>query len=188
MNSLARVLLVAVPVGLLGLEGAQAQSQERAGAYASLGLGYGSADVNCDQCGDSSREGSVTGYFELGLSISEMFLVSAMGNGWYKSIEGANVTIGTIGLAARFYPIDDAGLFIKGGLGSSYIDVALTSSTKESGFTFGWLLGGGYDIPLGDTTALTLLISVFGGSFGDLGLATGVNTNVISGTVGFSAF
>lgn len=188
MNSLGRMLLLVAGVVLVGSTSLSAQSQEREGAYGSLGLGYGTADVNCSQCGDTGREGAVTGYFELGLSISEMFLVSAMANGIYKSVDGANITIGAIGLAARFYPIDDAAFFLKGGVGSSYIEAVLTGTQTSTKWGFGWLIGGGYDIPLGDTNALTLLITAFGGSLGDIGQATGVNTNVISGTVGFTAF
>jgi hypothetical protein len=188
MKKLGRMVLLVAGVAAVGATGLAAQSQDREGAYASLGLGYGTAGVDCDQCGDTSREGSVTGYFELGLSLSDMFLMAAMGNGWYKSVDGSKVTIGVIGLSLRFYPLDDAGFFIKGGAGSSYIDAALSSNSNDTKWAFGWLLGGGYDIPLGDTTALTFLVTVFGGSFGNIGNVTGVSTNVISGTVGFSAF
>jgi hypothetical protein len=188
MNRLGRIALLVAGVALVGSPSLAAQSQEREGVYASLGLGYGTADVDCNECGDTSREGALTGYFELGLSVSEMFLLSAMGNGWYKSIDDTKIIIGTIGLAARFYPVNDAGFFIKGGLGSSYIDVEFTNSSKESGFTLGWLLGGGYDVPLANTTALTFILAVYGGNWGDLGSLTGVTTNVVSATVGFSAF
>lgn len=188
MNSLARVVVVLLLVGLMGVEPLLAQSQSQGGPYASLGVGYGNAVVTCDQCGDSNREGSFTGYFELGLHVSDAVLVAIMGNGWLKSVDGQQVNIGLIGLSARFYPVHGTGFFIKGGLGSVYIDAVLNGVDKSTGFSFGWLLAGGYDVPLADTAALTFILGVFGGSPNDIDSQTGVNTNVVSATVGFSVF
>src|SRR3989475_12449019 len=59
--------------------------QRRDGFWIGFGLGYGSADVKCDQCVDSSGVGGVTGFVKLGGTPSRNVLIGGAINVWAHS-------------------------------------------------------------------------------------------------------
>src|SRR5256885_12765125 len=56
--------------------------QRRDGFWIGFGLGYGSANIKCDQCVDSSGVGGVTGFVKLGGTPSRNVLIGGGVKGW----------------------------------------------------------------------------------------------------------
>src|SRR5438874_12853996 len=54
--------------------------QRRDGFWIGFGLGYGSANIKCDQCVDSSGVGGVTGFVKLGGTPSRNVLIGGAVN------------------------------------------------------------------------------------------------------------
>src|SRR5438046_6131913 len=59
--------------------------QRRDGFWIGFGLGYGSANIKCDQCVDSSGVGGVTGFVKLGGTPSRNVLIGGAINVWAHS-------------------------------------------------------------------------------------------------------
>src|SRR5207244_866030 len=59
--------------------------QRRDGFWIGFGLGYGSANIKCDQCVDSSGVGGVTGFVKLGGTPSRNVLIGGAVNVWAHS-------------------------------------------------------------------------------------------------------
>lgn len=132
----------------------QAQaSSAREGFYIGFGVGGGSIGIDCEGC-PSDREGGVSGYFRLGGAVSPKLLVGAETNGWTKSDDGIDGTVGSLSGVAYFYPSLQRDFFVKGGL-------SLVSSTIEGGGDelsstgFGLTIGAGYDFRIGRQFAIT---------------------------------
>ena len=162
-------------VALMGALPARAgHSQERQGFWIGFGLGYGSANANCGGCGSSDREGSVTGYFKLGGTLSQQVLLGVEGNAWTKEEGGGRVTLGNASLTLTFYPVATSGFFLKGGGGLSYVDTSFSGEgITVSASKTGWgLLGGlGYDIRIGRNVSLTPCVNYYYGKVGDVSFA-----------------
>ena len=109
-----RISRVVASLGILALAvvpAARAQyPQRREGFWIGFGLGYGSADISCDNCDSGPRTGGVTAFLKLGGTPSRNVLIggvfAALG-GAYLSMEATNsfqqgMTTGRgfIGLAA----------------------------------------------------------------------------------------
>src|SRR5256885_858398 len=58
--------------------------QRRDGFWIGLGLGYGSANIKCDQCVDSSGVGGVTGFVKLGGTPSRNVLIGGGRKPWER--------------------------------------------------------------------------------------------------------
>src|SRR5256714_10545055 len=56
--------------------------QRRDGFWIGFGLGYGSANIKCDQCVDSSGVGGVTGFVKLGGTPSRNVLIGGADHKW----------------------------------------------------------------------------------------------------------
>ena len=69
------------PLGVLLFVGSSAlwgqHPQVRKGFWIGFGIGYGPAQVSCDGCGSSSREGSFTGHVRLGGTLRPNLLLGA---------------------------------------------------------------------------------------------------------------
>ena len=66
--------------------GARAQYPQRHdGFWIGFGLGYGWANITCDNCVDSSSVGGITGFVKLGGAPSHHLLVGGAINGWAHS-------------------------------------------------------------------------------------------------------
>jgi len=158
------IVLFASPVAWAG------HPQARQGFWIGFGVGYGSAGVNCDDCG-GEREGSFTGSFKLGGTLSDKVLLGVESNGWLKEQEGVTLTLGSFTGTVTFYPQASSGFFLKGGVGLSYIstdfkDGSLSASLSKTGW--GVLAGAGYDIRVGRNISITPAVNYYYGKPGDL--------------------
>jgi hypothetical protein len=160
---------------------AQGRHLERKGFFIGGGMGYGGLDITCGGC-DVSREGSVSGFFHLGGAVSPQLLLGAETNGWYKSLSGTSVTMGTLTFTAIGYPSKAANFFVRGGVGAGVLsaDAGALGSDSETGF--GASLGLGYDLPIGGRTAITPFTNYFLGTF------SGGGANTIQVGLGINAY
>jgi hypothetical protein len=82
------IMLLASPAAWAG------HPQGRKGFWIGFGGGYGSADIHCDGC-DGDRQGSFTGSFKLGGTLSDKVLLGVESNGWFKEEEGVTPASGS---------------------------------------------------------------------------------------------
>src|SRR2546423_14205769 len=68
--------------------------RRRDGFWIGFGLGYGSANLKCDQCVDSSGVGGVTGFVKLGGTPSRNVLIGGGGNAWGHFAGGGGTPAG----------------------------------------------------------------------------------------------
>lgn len=148
--------------------------QTREGFWIGVGLGYGSASLSSSgtSFADNAKGGSATGYIKLGGTLSPKVLLGGEFNAWVKNVTsgtGASGTedVGNASAAVYFYPAQQSGFFLKGGVGWAVFRLSESgSSTQTNGFG---LLGGlGYDIRIGRMISLTPTANVYWGSDGDL--------------------
>lgn len=172
--------------GLLMLVASTARAQyaqRRDGFWIGFGLGYGTANISCDDCGSGPRTGGVTGFLKLGGTPSRNVLIGGTVNAWSHSSGGATETMGNVTASVSVYPLAASGLFVTGGLGFSNYDV--NTSPSVSGTGWGFTTGVGYDIRVGRTVSLTPVMSFVFGGVGELQqssggtFATGWKQNVV---------
>src|SRR2546426_5837198 len=95
--------------------------QRRDGFWIGFGLGYGLANVKCDQCVDSSGVGGVTGFVKLGGTPSRNVLIGGAINVWAHSDGAGNTqTMSKVTAPVYLYPPTKSGFFLPGGLGFSH--------------------------------------------------------------------
>ena len=123
----------------------------RDGFWFNGGLGYGS--LGCEDC--DGRTGAVSGGLALGGTISQKVLLGVGSNGWTKSENGAELTVGTLLAVIRFYTSDTGGFFLLGGLGVGSIHGEVSGFGSDTETGYGALVGLGYDIRVGDNVSLT---------------------------------
>lgn len=157
---------------------AQEESARRQGFWFNIGLGYGSADFNCDNCGSTDREGSVAGNIAAGGTLSPQLLLGVESNGWYKDESGIKSTFGNLAAVAYFYPSAGSNLFLKGGVGLSAYKFENGSSVDDTGL--GLLAGIGYDLPIGKSLSITPTAAFNFGMMGDKSGAQSVKINWFS--------
>jgi hypothetical protein len=148
--------------------------QRRDGFWIGFGLGYGSANVWCDNCRAGPRTGGVTGFLKFGGSPSQHLLIGAAINGWSHDNVGATETMANLTGSLYFYPTARSGLFFTGGLGLSAYHVNTVPAWDGTGW--GLTLGAGYDIRVGRDVSLTPVVNYFSGALGDV---TGPGTGVV---------
>jgi len=148
---------------------APAEHRVHEGFWIGGGLGYGSVNQSCDGCGSSDSEGGVSGLIRLGGTLSEQVLLGVESDGWFKSMEGVDNTVGNLSAALYYYPSKKSGVFIKGGAGLAGYE-AKAGSDKLEGYGVGLMGGAGYDIPIGRHTSLTPMATITYGNLGDLSL------------------
>ena len=105
MSRYAAVLLLVFVVSPLA-------AQEKQGLFVGIGLGWGSLDITCEGC-EVDRESGFSGNFRIGGAVSDRVLIGAESEGWYKSIEGASISFGTLTASAYVYPASK-GLYLRG--------------------------------------------------------------------------
>jgi hypothetical protein len=176
MGTLALALCLATQLA------AQDGDARRQGFWFNIGLGYGTADFNCDNCGDTDREGGLGGNLALGGTLSEQFLLGVESDGWYKEESGVKSLFGNLTLAAYLYPSASTDFFLKGGVGlASY---RFSNGGSEDDMGIGLMAGAGYDIPIGRNTSITPTVTFNFGAMGDHAGAESVTQNWI--TIGAS--
>jgi len=161
MYAAGRVLGV---VGILMLTAFAAWAQHpqrREGFWIGFGLGYGGADVTCDNCVNGPAEGGVTAFLKLGGTPSRNVLIGGALNGWSRDRGGATETMGNVTGSIYYYPAPTSGLFLTGGLGFSSYSTNTDPSVDATGW--GFSAGVGYDIRVGRNVSLTPVVNfVFG--------------------------
>lgn len=154
------------------------------GIFASFGAGFGTAKVSCDNCGDVSRAGDLTGFLEIGGALSRSILLGVEVAGWSKVTSGNdNRAAGTVNGVAVWYPSTEEGFFLKGGAGFGYLhgDQALSDGRiifLDKGGV-GYQLGLGYDLRIQRDLSVTALVNFYGGNVGDIGALRSVKFNVL---------
>lgn len=153
-------------------------AQERKGFWFGAGGGLGTAGISCDGC-EGGRESSGVGYLRLGWTASDRLLIGGEINLWNKQYALEEGIIGTANLynfsgTLTFYPSASAGFFVKGGAGSSTVDLDLdaegTNITVEVGTGLGFLVGTGYDFRVGQRISITPGVNFWYGNLGDVTL------------------
>lgn len=169
--------------------------QTRKGFWVGLGVGYGSADVSCDDCESGDREGSGAGFLKLGGTLNERVLLGGEVNLWTKEQEGLTVNLYNVSATVTFYPKPSGGFFIKGGAGLSFVDTELregnTVISVDLGSGFGALAGAGYDIRVARNISLTPAFNFYYGrpgnlKFGSETIATNWKQNVFDVSLGIT--
>jgi hypothetical protein len=155
--------------------------QTRQGFGISFGIGAGSAGPSCDGCTQPSGT-EPSGYLRLGGYVTPALFVGGETNGWATAtIFGSSASIGALMGVVQWYPAATTGMYLKGGLGYSYVNVYDAAELTASGF--GVSIGAGYDWRVARNFALTPYINYlqqFGGSYryGSGGGAAGIDANV----------
>ena len=184
MQLVSRIFILA-GVTLAVVPAVQAQyAQTHQGIYATFGLGYGLAKITCDQCANEERTGDLTGFLGVGGAISQSFLLGGEAVGWSKvTSSNDNRSLGAANAVATFYPSKREGLFLKAGVGLSWIygDQELSDGRIESlsQTGLGYVAGLGYDIRIQRNTSVTAIVNFYGGQIGDVGSLRNVAFNVI---------
>src|SRR2546427_5564116 len=131
--------------------------QRRDGFWIGFGLGYGSANIKCDQCVDSSGVGGVTGFVKLGGTPSRNVLIGGAINVWAHSDGTGNTeTMSNVTASVYLYPQAKSGFFLTGGLGFSNYYVNLHPSFDGDGC--GFTPGAVYDTRGGRGVGLTTVL------------------------------
>lgn len=142
---------------VLGRSAAAQDIQAHNALWGGFGLGGG---VNLT---DTFGEGSLwgfSGYGRIGGTMSQQVLLGAESSGWIGSRDGVDYTRGNLSAILLYYPSPKGGVYLKGGLGFSYVTTSISSSTTIDGVFyfnsvsenrggFGATAGVGYDVRLG---------------------------------------
>ena len=157
-------MIFVIMVSALGLMASTAAAQptgqpERSGFWASFGLGIGS--MGFEDHPDDERTGGGTAMVELGGTVNERLLLGGGIHGWARedSDWDATLALTTVTFMARFYPMIDNGLHLKGGIGFGGIeaDFGAVSGSDEGGGAF---LGAGFDVPIGQSWNFTPFLTL----------------------------
>ena len=143
-----------------------------------MGLGYGSAAASAD-CGGcfGGRRGSVSGYLKLGGTLTRQLLLGVESNAWVKDEGGTTMTLGCVTGTLTFYPAPAAGVFLKGGVGGSYMSRDYHTGNATFGLSktgWGLIAGLGYDLRMAKNVSITPAFNYWYGKPGDVdaGMAT----------------
>lgn len=184
-RGLVTLLAIASPVAALA-----GPPQTRRGFWWGFGFGYGSAQIECDQCASGNREGSFAGWLRLGGTIGNHLLLGWEASGWLKNdkgrLETSDDVVRTLGnstVIVVFYPRASSGFSVRAGAGLSYAglpprptsfcppsDLSCLGDSDEGahGNGFGVTAGVGYDIRIRANLSITPDFTVTFGSPGDL--------------------
>jgi hypothetical protein len=173
VRSLVLLVLTLVCLGMPSVSAAQ----NRQGFWFGVGGGYGSAGIDCDGCESADREGSGVFYLKGGWTLNPRVLLGGEFNFWTKEFQVESDVNGSLNMynfsaTVTFYPQPKGGFFVKGGAGAAVTDMDLKVSgsgmTVDLGTGFGFIVGAGYDIPVGRKIAITPAINYWYGRPGDL--------------------
>jgi hypothetical protein len=133
---------------------AQAQPQTREGFFIGVGVGLGS--FGCEGCGN--RETGIAGHLELGGTVGPSLLLGLETTGWTKERGGARLTQTNVSAIAQYYPVAASGLFLRAGVGVSWLEASAStgSFTVTAGDGGLGLTGGlGYDVRLAPNLSIS---------------------------------
>jgi hypothetical protein len=144
------LLLAATPGPLAGqlLSNDSGRIYGRQGMWFNVGLGTG---VGNGIGGQSAN-------LALGWALSPRFLVAVGSSDWRDGLgERNSVTLGTLDLRGQFYPEENGGFFLTGGLGLGYFWVSDSGSGPDVGRAI--ILGLGYDARIRQNTSITFFVN-----------------------------
>lgn len=168
MRAAARLFIALGVLAGLAASAASAQhAQTRKGFWIGFGFGGGSADISCNGCGTTTRETGFTGYLKIGGTLTPKVLLGGESIAWTKKESGITATLGNLAAAVYLYPAPATGFFLKGGPSFSYHKED-DGSTSATGTGFGFILGAGYDIRVGQNISITPGTNFYWGSVGEL--------------------
>ncbi len=132
--------------------------------WISLGLGSGSLDVSCQQCGGSVRQGGTSLDARIGGAVSAKVRLGAEILRWNSSTANPSAALSDLTVNAFVHPWGESGAFLEVGLGEcSYVRSVTVAATG-----FGVTLGVGYDITVARGVAMTPMALVVWGAPGSL--------------------
>ena len=149
LSALAALLALAVPVAPLAAQHPAA----RAGFTFGVGIGGGSAEVDCEDC-PSGRERGTAVYLGAGYALSQRVTVGAQLSAWGKSENGLDQSMASLMAVAQLYPAERRGLFVRGGLGATATEHSQGADDLTS-MGLGIQLGAGYDLRVARSFSLT---------------------------------
>lgn len=170
---LAALLAIAAPAR------AQTDPPTRSGFFIGFGADFGALGLS----DSDGREGGPGGFFTGGFAVNPRLFAGLEINGWLGNEDEGTVDADFLFAqylaTGHLFPLTGRGLFLKGGLGLSTLEV--TTGTRGGGETrtgLGALIGVGYDIRVGENVALSPYATLGYGSFDD------VSANVVHVGVG----
>lgn len=163
------VLLVAVTTAAAAQKpGAEGGRNARRGFWIGFGLGPGSLGLDCSSC-STSRETGGSGYFRLGGTLSQHFLLGFEINGWAKKVSGTDVTMGAGHFVGYWYPSRTGAFYLKLGLGGlSYIENDGTDEYTATGASA--VVGVGYEFRVSRNMSITPFLNSMASGKTDLEL------------------
>ena len=149
MNTLQLVAVAALATALYaGTAFAGSNPQDHHGFFIGFNLGAGTAQIKSD--GDTSdHEWGGAGNFRLGGAVKNNLLLGGEFTGWTRDQDGSTVSLSTALFAVTYYPAQDKGFYVRGGMGfgTSHFSYdagnGFTKSKDESGFALA--LASGYE-------------------------------------------
>ena len=169
------VLLVLLVCGLPGV----VTGQERSGFWIGLDVGGGSAGTSASGTVGSvfSDDRGWTGAAALGLgwAVNPQLLVGielrGMGWRWWAGDLEGTLYMNNVSGILTYYPRAASGLYVKGGLGGSFLNMDVEGFGGPAGNSshgLGFTTGTGYDVYLGRGFWLTPAVNFFYGQSGDV--------------------
>ena len=159
LSALAAVALLSAPLAAQGRATARQPmpTNDRAGYSLSLGLGGGSSGVSCAGCGTDRTSGK-SGYLRVGKGYTPSLMLGLELNGWNKTENNVDGSVGMLSAIAQWYPSLTNGFFMKGGAGvgrTTLDDRSTVPSNKLQSTGFGYQVGTGYDIGIARRWSIT---------------------------------
>src|SRR5215217_291578 len=103
MGTLRATGFCALLTAVLATSAFAQKAQTRQGLWVGGGMGYGTLGLSCEGCGDTEREGGVSGFAKIGGTLRQNILLGVEMNGWTKSEGTGRVTMGNMSGAAYWY-------------------------------------------------------------------------------------
>src|SRR5256885_12949963 len=117
MHSTARVIALLAVLSCAAAAARAQYPQRRDGFWIGFGLGYGVANITCDNCVDSSSVGGITGFVKLGGAPSQNLLIGGAGKAPSPPHTGPKETNSQVTAPGYLYPAPRGGVFLPRGLG-----------------------------------------------------------------------
>src|SRR2546430_6362508 len=114
MHSTARVIALLAVLSCAAAAARAQYPQRRDGFWIGFGLGYGVANITCDNCVDSSSVGGITGFVKLGGAPSQNLLIGGASNGLVPTEAGLNGRNSHIHGPDFLFPGPTGGIFLPG--------------------------------------------------------------------------
>jgi hypothetical protein len=158
--------------GLLAMASPAAAQRHAGGPWFDAAVGWGRLSVVCTGCTTVERTNGTSLRLSIGGSPSPTVLVGAEGQIWTSMRGGKSEQVRSLSLIGQWYPWQRAGFFLRGGTGLVDGPVAPDDSTAARTFAtgkgVGFVIGFGYDVPVGRHFSLRLMASTHINALGDL--------------------